>query len=316
MINVLSIDGGGIRGLIPALVLRHIEEETGRPTVELFDLIAGTSTGGILALGLTLPENGTDGDSATPRYSAEDLADLYREHGADIFDQPRWREIASVVDLFDEKYDPAGLEGVLKEYFGNRPMGDSLTDVMVSAYDIQARKPYFFKSWQGPDHTVPMRRAGRATSAAPTYFEPAKVAVADRQYVLVDGGVFLNNPAVSAYAEAERRNPDEIIRLVSIGTGSATEPIDYHDSQEWGKLGWAVETIDMVFDGVSDAADYQLRHMLGDRFQRFQVPLEEANDAMDDASRENLEALAADADRLMTTQADALTALCNRLGSS
>ncbi|PQJ34998.1 patatin [Salinibacter sp. 10B] len=310
MINVLSIDGGGIRGFIPALVLQHIEIETGRPTAEHFDLIAGTSTGGILALGLTLPQNGTASD---PRYSAEELAALYRDRGEDIFHQPRWRQVASVVNLFDEKYDHSGLEGVLDEYFGDQPVGDGLTDVMVSSYDIQAREPYFFMSWREPDQTVPMRRAARATSAAPTYFEPAKVAVGDQQRVLVDGGVFVNNPAVSAYAEAERRYPDEPIRLVSIGTGSATEPIGYDESQEWGKLGWAVETIDIVFDGVSDAADYQLRHVLGDRFDRFQVPLESASDAMDDASIENLEALAQDAERMMATQADALEALCNRL---
>jgi patatin-like phospholipase/acyl hydrolase len=158
-----------------------------------------------------------------------------------------------------------------------------------------------------------MRRAARATSAAPTYFEPANVTVGDQQRVLVDGGVFVNNPAVSTYAEAERHCPDETIRVVSIGTGSATEPIGYDEAQEWGKLGWAVETIDIVFDGVSDAADYQLRHVLGDRFERFQVPLGAASDAMDDASPENLEALLQDAERMMETQADALAALCNRL---
>jgi hypothetical protein len=313
MINVLSIDGGGIRGLIPALVLQHIEDETSRPTAELFDLIAGTSTGGILALGVTLPQNG---EESGPRYSAEELADLYRERGSDIFDRSRWQQVTSVFGLADEKYDHSGLETVLDEYFGDQPMGDGLTDVMVSSYDIQAREPYFFMSWRDPDETVPMRRAARATSAAPTYFEPAKVTVGDRQRVLVDGGVFVNNPAVSAYAEAERHYPDETIRLVSIGTGSATEPIGYDESQEWGKVGWAVETIDIVFDGVSDAADYQLRHVLGDQFERFQVPLESANDAMDDASPENLEGLAQDADRMMETQADALSALCNRLGGT
>ncbi len=310
MINVLSIDGGGIRGLIPALVLQHIEDETDDHTADLFDLIAGTSTGGILALGLTIPANG---EASDPRYSAGDLAALYRERGADIFDQPRWREVVSAVDYFDEKYDHSGLETVLDEYFGDQPVGDGLTDVMVSTYDIQARKPFFFKSWRSPDEIVPMRRAGRATSAAPTYFEPAKVAVGAQQRVLVDGGVFVNNPAVSAYAEAERRHPDQTIRVVSIGTGSATEPLDYEDAQDWGKVEGAANIVDIVFDGVSDAADYQLQYALGDRFERFQVPLEEGSDAMDDASSENLDALEEDANRLMETQADALAALCDRL---
>lgn len=80
-----------------------------------------------------------------------------------------------------------------------------------------------------------------------------------------------------------------------------------------GELGWAVETIDIVFDGVSDAVDYQLRHVLGDHFERFQVPLEAARDAMDDASPKNLDGLAADAERLMEVREAKLMALCDRL---
>jgi patatin-like phospholipase/acyl hydrolase len=317
MIDVLSIDGGGIRGLIPALVLRHIEEQTGRPTADLFDLIAGTSTGGILALGLTIPEEGAavESEEASPRYSAEALASLYRERGGDIFDRSRWQRVTSVFGLADEKYDHAGLVSVLEEYFGDEPIGQAVTDVMVSAYDIQAREPFFFMNWRAPDDTVPMRRVARATTAAPTYFEPARVSVGSRQRVLVDGGVFANNPAVSAYAEARRQYPDEDIRVVSIGTGTSTEPIPYDEGQEWGKLGWAVETIDIVFDGVSDAADYQLRHILGDRFERFQGPLEAAADAMDDASPENVEALARDAERLMEVRREELAAVVDRLAA-
>lgn len=315
MIDVLTIDGGGIRGLIPALVLRHVEEQAGRPIADLFDLIVGTSTGGILALGLTIPEEESPaGDgSASPRYSAEALRALYRERGDDIFDRSRWQQVTSVFGLTDEKYDHAGLVSVLEGYFGDEPMGEAVTDVMVSAYDIQAREPFYFMSWRAPDDAVPMRRAARATSAAPTYFEPARVAVGSQQRVLVDGGVFANNPAVSAYAEARRRYPDEEIRVVSVGTGTSTEPIPYDEAKEWGKIGWAVEIIDIVFDGSSDAADYQLRHVLGDRFERFQVSLEAANDAVDDASSENLDALARDAERLMDVRSAELAALVDRL---
>lgn len=314
MVHVLSLDGGGIRGLIPALVLQKIEDETGEPIAALFDLIAGTSTGGILALGLTMPEDGANGDP-TPRYSAEKLAALYRERGPDIFDRSGWDKITSGFGLGDEKYPHAGLVEVLQDYFGDEPVGDALTDVMVSSYDIQSREPYFFMSWREPDDVVPMRRAARATSAAPTYFEPAPVSVGDEQRVLVDGGVFVNNPAVSAFAEADRRHPNEEVQVVSVGTGTATSPIEYDDAQEWGKAEWAVNIVDIVFDGVSDAADYQLRHVLGDRFKRFQVPLEEANDEMDDASSENLKRLTEDAERMVEVQEDELMALCDRLSA-
>jgi len=315
MVDVLSIDGGGIRGLIPALVLEKIEQDTGRPTAELFDLIAGTSTGGILACGLTAPESTSRKTEASPspRYDAGTLADLYRERGTEIFDRSLWRKAATLCGLFDAKYDHTGLEVVLNDYFGNEPLGNSVTSVMVSAYDIQAREPYFFMSWRSPDETVPTRRAARATSAAPSYFAPTNVAVGGVQRVLVDGGVFANNPAVSAYAEARKYYPREEIRVVSIGTGNSTEPIQYGEAEEWGTLGWATSTMDIVFDGVSDAANYQLRHMVGDQFERFQVPLEAARDVMDDASPENLARLEEDAERLMELRADDLAALINRL---
>lgn len=314
MINVLSIDGGGIRGLIPALVLQHIEETTGRPIAALFDLIAGTSTGGILALGLTIPEEGRDEDDEPgPRYSAQELVGLYRTHGADIFTRTHLQAVGSMLGYVDQTYSHEPLIEVLESYFGDQPVGDAVTDAMVSAYDIQSREPFFFMSWRSPDDNVPMRRAARATSAAPTYFEPAPVAVGDQQRVLVDGGVFANNPAVSAFAEAEKRDPGEEIRVVSIGTGASTEPYSYDETREWGTFEWVVPTIDIVFDGISDAADYQLRHVLGDRFERFQVPLEAASDAMDDASRRNLARLTEDAERLMELQDDELTALCERL---
>jgi Patatin len=168
MTSVLSIDGGEIRGLIPALVTAEIEKQSRGPGAELFDLIAGTPTGGILALGLTIPANDSleDGDSS-PRYSARELADLYREHGDEIFHRSLLRRFRSLGRAADKKYSAEGLESVLREYFGDVPLGSALSDVLISSYDLQSREPFFFKSWRDSNEAVPMRRAARATSAAP-----------------------------------------------------------------------------------------------------------------------------------------------------
>src|SRR3954453_664746 len=119
--KVLSIDGGGIRGLIPALVLAEIERRTGRPTADLFALIAGTSTGGILACGLTRP--GPDG---RPLHSAEALADLYRTEGPKIFDRSLRKKITSVGGLVDERYDDEALNAALATYLGDARLKDAL----------------------------------------------------------------------------------------------------------------------------------------------------------------------------------------------
>jgi patatin-like phospholipase/acyl hydrolase len=300
---VLSIDGGGIRGIVPATVLAALEQRTGRPACDLFDLIGGTSTGGILALALTRPgERG-------PRWSAAEIVALYREEGPRIFSRSLGKRITSVEGLLDERYDNGPLREVLERYLGETTVDQALTDVFVTTYDLEARKPKFFKSWR-EDAGVPMAVAAEATAAAPTYFEP--VAVGDA--ALIDGGVFAGNPAMCAYAEARRLKPDDDVLLVSLGTGGQTRPITYDQAKDWGLLEWARPIIDVVFDGSSDAVDYQLDQLLGVRHVRLQAMLTDANDNMDDASARNLEALVRTGRRLVDDNAARLDALAAELG--
>lgn len=309
MKTILSIDGGGIRGLIPALLLAELEKRTSQPISDLFDLIAGTSTGGILALGLSLPKS-----NKKPKFKAQDLVKLYQERGRDIFSRSFWKGVSSAGGFADEKYSHSGLEKVLKEYFGNSGLGKARTNVLVSSYDIQNRTPYFFKSWRDGHQTIEMRHIARATSAAPTFFEPALLDTDESTRALVDGGVFINNPAMSAYAEMKRMisksDPEEPILIVSLGTGSLTRPISYEDAKDWGQLGWMLPLLSVIFDGVSDAVDYQLNEILdSEHFFRFQAKLETANDDMDDASRANLEALRLEAERLIISHDERLDEL-------
>jgi patatin-like phospholipase/acyl hydrolase len=257
MKSILSIDGGGIRGIIPALVLAEIEKCTKSRTARLFDLIAGTSTGGILALGLC-----KDDGNGQPKYSASDLAGLYEKRGKEIFARSLWKGVSSVGGITDEKYSADGLENVLEEYFGNEPLGASLTDCLITSYDIQLREPHFFKSWRSEWKSVEMRSAARATSAAPTYFEPALVPVGGGTRTLIDGGVFVNNPVMSAYAEYRRLFPNENeFFVVSIGTGELVRPIPYSEAKDWGKVDWVVPLLSCMFDGATDAANYQISHI-------------------------------------------------------
>jgi patatin-like phospholipase/acyl hydrolase len=303
--RVLSIDGGGIRGIVPATVLAALEERTGRPVCDLFDLIGGTSTGGILALALTRP-----GGEHGPRWSAAEIVALYREEGPRIFSRSLGKRITSVDGLLDERYSNRPLREVLERYLGETTVDQALTDVFVTTYDLQARKPKFFKSWR-EDAGLPMAVAAEATAAAPTYFEP--VAVGDA--ALIDGGVFAGNPAMCAYAEAVRLWPNEAITVVSLGTGSQTRPIPLSDARGWGVLEWARPIIDVVFDGSSDAVDYQLEHVLAERYVRLQTRLEGANDDMDDASAANVAALERVGAQLVAENAAVLDRLAAELAA-
>ena len=289
-VNVLSIDGGGIRGIVPALVLAELERRSGRPTAELFDLIAGTSTGGILACALAKPDP----------LSAEELAGLYIDEGPKIFDRTIWQRIHSIEGLVDEKYDDDGLEDALGRYLGEARLRDTVTDVLIPAYDTERRRPEFFKSARAredPSRDFSLRAVARATSSAPTYFEPALLG--DRP--LIDGGVFAVNPGMCALAEVYRYTPDAEVVLVSLGTGQLTRPFPYEAVRDWGLVEWARPLIDVVFDGASDVVDYQLTQLLGEeRFFRFQTELTSASDDLDDATESNLRALRLTGERLIS----------------
>lgn len=321
-IRVLAIDGGGIRGIIPATVLAELERRTQRPVADTFDLIAGTSTGGILALALAVPD--ADG---RPAYSAERLTDLYVREGPEIFSRSLWRRIRSADGLLDERYPTDGLAQAFAAYFGDVRLRDALTDVLVTAYDIEQRTTFFFKRSKAradERDDFAMREAALATSAAPTYFEPVRLRRGDaRPYLsLVDGGVFANNPAMCAYAEALKREgrrpgtPPPDVVMLSLGTGEQTRPFAWSQAKDWGLLEWAKPILDVVFDGVADATDHHLAQLLGrERYFRLQTRLDAASDDLDDAGEENLQRLKAEAQELLREGADRLDELVERLGA-
>ncbi|HEV2770322.1 MAG TPA: patatin-like phospholipase family protein [Solirubrobacteraceae bacterium] len=310
--DILSIDGGGIRGIIPATVLAELERRTGRRIAELFDLIAGTSTGGILAVALTVP-----GEGGIPRWRAEELIGLYVEQGPEIFARTLGRTIASGLGLLDERYDDAALEAALDRYVGDARLSELATDVLVTAYDTEARRPFLFAShvvaegepaW---DHRA--RDAARATAAAPTYFEPLALSARGERFCLVDGAVFANNPALSAYAEARRIAPERPVRIVSLGTGSLNRPYRCDAVRGWGVVEWIRPLIDVVFDGQSAAVAGQLDQLLGDDHHRFQIELIGAKDELDDVSPENLAALGERGRSLVEGDAGRLDAVARAL---
>lgn len=310
MKKILSIDGGGIRGIIPAMVLAEIEKRIQKPISSLFDLIVGTSAGGILGLGLCMTKNGSH-----PYYSAEDFVELYSKRGGEIFFRSFWQRVKSIWGVVDEKYSSESLEKILKEYFEEEILGKSLKPILIGSYDLENRRPFFFKSWEEETKKIKMRDVARATSAAPAYFEPARIEVENNKMLtLIDGGVFINNPAMSAYAEAKKIFPDENSFLIlSLGTGKQVRPILYDSAKNWGLAEWALPIMDIMFDGVSDAVNYQLNYICTDNFYRIQTRLDIANDDLDDASKKNITLLKKEASLTILRKGEELTELCEKL---
>ncbi len=311
--RILSIDGGGIRGVIPGEVVVALEKKLqavpgneNKKIGDFFDMIAGTSTGGILAMLYLCPDVN---DRKTPRFSAQEAVNVYLKSGGSIFDVSFWQRISSVGGLTDEKYSADALEDTLQDYFRDVKLSELIKPCLIPAYDIEERRTKFFNQMdaQANNHQRNFfaRDIARATSAAPTFFEPALIkSMSNEPFALIDGGVFANNPAMCAYAEAreklENKPTAKDMVILSLGTGQAKESYDYDDAKDWGPLGWAKPLLDIMFSGVSETTDYQLKRVfqsvsddVENQYVRIQTDLTvpPPSSEMDNASRSNLNAL-------------------------
>ncbi len=303
-VNILSIDGGGIRGIIPAVILNYIEKglqsRTGDKNVTLadyFDLVAGTSTGGILACYYLLPP--APGQECHSRFFASEAIDVYAAHGKEIFKRKFLR-----LGIANEKYPADGLEKVLNEKMGDTTLAQSRKNCLVTAYDITDRKAVLFTSPEARKYEPKnylMRDVARATSAAPTYFELASVqSMGGATSYLIDGAMYAGNPTMCAVVEANKSvydacaNPSiNDLYIVSVGTGKEKKKYDYKKAKGWGAVGWARPVIDILLSASAEVVDYQMKQLFKvagckDCYVRLEPELGNAKPEMDDASDENI----------------------------
>jgi patatin-like phospholipase/acyl hydrolase len=307
--RILSLSGGGVRGLITAVWLNRLEQKLGSPIAQHFDLIAGTSTGAIIACGL----------SAGIR--AQAIVNLYQNRCREIFPDRIQRTLNRFTRLFDQgadapRYDGQGLETVLKSVFGETRFGELPVFTLITSYDLLHREALVFKTNKPEHQSLPIWQITKASASAPVYFPAQIMELAGEPVPVIDGGVVANNPTACAIAEAvrlvEERQPAERINLsnfvvASFGTGETTKPITLRQSQEWGALAWVIPLIEVLFDGSADAVDYIARQLLAEaNYFRFQTPVGDAHDAIDDSSPQNVAGLIQIAEAYLATTGDAL----------
>jgi uncharacterized protein len=291
---VLTLDGGGMRGLFEAHVLDALEQALGRPVAKTFDLVSGTSTGGVLALGLTV-------SSRSPR----DLAALYEEHGPRIF---RRTLLARVRQLLVSKYGRARLEETLRIELGDARLSTASPRTVVPAFSLARRDIVWFDSdcrrpfprVKVADCDPPAWQVAAATSAAPTYFEPARVEGVDGEWL--DGGVGANDPTPFAMALALDHGPDEVFTL-SIGTGGFFPP---YPKRFRGRLGIGLRSMPNLLlypTGLvaHDTAEAFAHALPSIRLERIAPDPNRIPHDLDDASPGALAALRAEAERVVAT---------------
>jgi patatin-like phospholipase/acyl hydrolase len=312
MVKVLTIDGGGIRGIIPAVILDCIEKELQRKSgnphaclADYFDLIAGTSTGGILTCFYLLPAVSTNGLHS--KYPASEAITLYAEHGKDIFKPKANKLFRGISNLFSEKYSEEYLEKILLDVMGDVCLSQTRKNALVTAYDITNRKAVLFSSTGAKRYVhrdYYLRDVARATSAAPTYFKLATVhALGGAAAYLIDGAMFAADPTLCAVVEANKSVFDTCAQpkfsdmyIVSIGTGKEIKKYDYKKAQKWGIIQWAVPVLNILMSAASEVGSYQVRQLFdvagcSENYVRLEPGLNKAAPDMDDASKNNIDKL-------------------------
>ncbi len=294
--RILSLDGGGLRGLTQLIILKRIEEKTGKRIHELFDLIIGTSTGAIIAAGLTATKNNK------PCLTIDKLIDLYFDHGDKIFPtQSNYfkKFLRKAKSITSSKYEVDGLKGQLERYFGDIRLSETIKPIIVTSYDVENNEVIMFKTRRTDElgYDLSLVDVCLSSTAAPSYFPPHEMNWMGVNGVFVDGGIYINNPSMAAVADALRHNYGredikiEDIQLLSIGTGIYSKKIK-SESKDWGIVKWANNITTIMMQSTSKSVEYECEQMPFDKYLRLQFVLEEKEYIeMDDSRKSTLKEL-------------------------
>ncbi len=288
LFRILSIDGGGIRGILPGQILATLEKKLQKATnnpdariADYFDMIAGTSTGGILTCLYTCPD-----ENGRPKFTAEEAVNVYLEHGSRIFSVPLNHKMSSLAGWLRAKYPSGNIEAIMKDYMGDKKLSDALTNIIIPAFNLDSGSAKFFTSSDAGKESknFPLWEVARSTSAAPTYFSASHAGGLLKQFKgYIDGGVFANNPTMCAIVEAYKIDVDlhrkyhiesrgisgftpgnsvlDNVFVLSIGTSNSDAKYPFDDHKDLGKLTWIKPLIDIMMSGVSETVAYQVEQL-------------------------------------------------------
>ncbi|WP_223699941.1 CBASS cGAMP-activated phospholipase [Sutcliffiella deserti] len=276
--KILCIDGGGIRGVYAVAILQAMEEEYNQPISELFDLIAGTSTGSIIAASISI------------KMDMSKVLNSYKKFGEKIF--VRQAKFGLFKSIYSDKY----LRKFFYQAFGERTLGDISSPLLIPAVNVTKGRPYVHRSNYGnkdtKDLSVKLWDAVLSSCSAPVYFPPNNI---DNHYLSIDGGLWANNPSMVCITEALDYFKIGLsdINILSIGTGLQTIDFTINENKYWGVKQWlpfrlpsmkvTPKLLDLALQLSSESVSYQCEHLLGRQYLRVnkelnaEVPFDEVS---------------------------------------
>ncbi|HVT63218.1 MAG TPA: patatin-like phospholipase family protein [Legionellaceae bacterium] len=309
-IRVLIVDGGGIDGIMPLVILNYLEKRTGKPIYELFDFFTGTSTGAIIVSALNIPN-----EIGQAKYTAEQILDLYRSVSQEVLNPPLIRKILTLNGFIAPHLSIKELhEGYKKYISSNILFGQLLKKVAITAFDINDKQMTIFNSWDC-DHPITHYLAAdviTAATATPTYFSPVIFTrySKDKPATFIDGMIFANNPSLKAIHEAFKLYPNAK-KFVFVHLGTGGNSLDFlHLSaskiQHWGILRWIFPMITILYksqnlvikDAIADIQNFSTTTRF--EYHYFSKNLTLASPF--DTSKENIETISKVSKELLTEQ--------------
>lgn len=299
----LAIDGGGTKAIVSLVYLSYLEYQLSTPIVKIFDLMAGSSSGGILAAALALPHPDDihlPKEEQRPKFTVNELMAMYLDMSNKVFRCNLGNSIMNLWGLLGPRYDSSRLEEFLDEEFDSVKGKELLTEVMTTAYNLDLHQPSAFNSRSEDHRDLLVKEMVMATTAAPTYFSPHEIKGLGR---FVDGAIFAPTPAIWLLMGLERlfsSKPEDLgeeimnTTLVSIGTSSLNPSLSnrYDGAEGWGLLKWVMSIFEVFDDGVTDTIDRQIKALLKDNSYRLDVKVTDLQDlSLDNTDKTRLKSL-------------------------
>jgi patatin-like phospholipase/acyl hydrolase len=263
VVRILCVDGGGVKGLLALQVIKELEESTGKPACELFDLMVGTSTGGIIVSTLAVPN--TEGK---PKWSANDVIQMYDETIVTAFTNSLTHQILTCNGILGAKIESSYLDRLLRAQYGQVQMSQLLTGVSIPCFSITRNLPALFNSRDlpgGRGHNFRLADVLGGITAAPVFYRPMRISdvTNNNEELIADAGIYANNPVLFALNIATQMFPGRHIVIVSLGTGIKPGFDGNLDDLRWGMLNWAKAIVPIATQGQSTSADWTLRIQSG-----------------------------------------------------
>lgn len=313
-IRILSIEGGGQYGILPAHVLKYMENISGKSVSDLFDFMMGASSGSLQSVLLTMP-----GKDNRPRYTAQDILNFYNSDGKNIFYNPWYHRILTLNGLIGPKYVTTARYEIFKEYLGDVYFDQLINNVAIPAYDVNQNIPLLFVNWLQPNEpTTNFAVADLLMGAVspPGLFPSVAFGSGGKRFVLADGAIFANNPALAAVLMAMKAYPNKKYVLVSLATGKPSETLRERaeDIVDWGEIKWGEKIVPVLVRSNMKFNNILLENIFPFPLEIYYFNIEiDRSGSIDNITQSNIEILNRDGERLVEENRQVLDAMVQRL---